>query len=97
MTPEEQEHRRAQWTPEKRALAAEKARHAWRAAHPDKAALRDEIMAGRASEPCGQCGSTPANSFVDYQKRSVKWRCRACADTEKREYTAARVQDPIAA
>lgn len=69
----------AWWTPERRAVAAERSRQRWRERNPEKAAIRDEIVATETERPC-RCGSTAVTLFVtDYATRVHVWRCRPCA------------------
>ncbi|MHB8958468.1 MAG: hypothetical protein ACYDAN_02465 [Candidatus Limnocylindrales bacterium] len=71
---------RAWWTPERRQEAREKGRARWRAEHPEQAAIRDELLETCAPEPCDRCAAPEATMFVvDYEARTVLWRCRACA------------------
>lgn len=75
---------RASWTPERRDRAAEQARRQWREQYPERAAVRDEIVASHEQEPCGRCGSPDSVLFVtDYEVRSFVWRCRSCAAVER--------------
>lgn len=69
--------------PEELALYRERSRSAWRERYPQRAAVRDEILAVVKPEPC-VCGSLEVVLFVtDYEARSFVWRCRPCARRER--------------
>lgn len=74
------------WTPARRAEAAERSRRAWRERHPEKAAIRDGLLATVQIERC-RCGATEVTLFVtDYEASSYVWRCRACAEEAQRTW-----------
>lgn len=62
------------WTEERR----EQARRAWAERNPERAGVRDEILASEPPSPC-TCGATDVVLLVtDYATRDHVWRCRAC-------------------
>jgi hypothetical protein len=64
------------WTPERREAAAQRWRERW----PERAAIRDEILATKEPGPCDLCGSNETTLYVtDYGTRAFVWRCRPCA------------------
>lgn len=63
--------------------ARDRSRQAWRDRFPERAAIRDELLATNPPEPCA-CGDPDAVLFVtDYEARAFVWRCRACAAAER--------------
>ena len=56
------------WTPKRRAAASAM----WRAEHPERACIRDAILAGSPEEPCDRCGADAARLWVtDYATADV--------------------------
>jgi Arc/MetJ family transcription regulator len=85
---------RAAWTPERRATVGEASRAAWRAAHPDRAAIRDAILDGSPESPCDRCGADAARLFVtDYATAAHVWRCAPCAIAARAKYRQAAEAD----
>ena len=75
------------WTPERRTAASAAAVAAWRADHPERATVRDAILAGSTQEPCDRCGAEAARLFVtDYATADHVWRCAPCASAARAEY-----------
>lgn len=84
---EKAEHRAARiewWTPERRAQQAERAQEryaTWRAEHPDRAAVVDQLWAdveaGTLERPtCDECDQ-PMHPTYDWDAMvSTGWRCR---------------------
>jgi hypothetical protein len=69
-----------------REAAQKTGRARWRRVFPDRAARRDEVLAGLVSQPC-PCGDADATAYViDYADRLVNWRCRPCARRERVEW-----------
>lgn len=78
---------RAAWTPERRAVLAGQARATWRERYPERAAIRDAILAGSPEEPCDRCGADAARLWVvDHATADHVWRCESCASAARAEY-----------
>ena len=77
--------------PEARLEARRRAQARWAWQHPERAAVRAELMRTLAPEACDRCGSDEAVLFLgDVEKRTVIWRCRHCAARARDEYRKAR-------
>ena len=74
-----------------RAVRSSVARATWRRRHPERAARRDAILAGRVPEPCAGCGtSAEVRPFVtDYEAGTVRWLCTPCAKAGRESARAA--------
>ena len=69
------------WTADRRAAASDH----WRQQFPERAAIRDELLASLPHDPCDRCGAPDAVLFVtDYTAVAYVWRCRECARTATR-------------
>lgn len=76
----------ARVSPEARALLAEAAAGRWRERHPEKAVVRDEILATEKPQPCDQCGDGVTKLWVtDYSTGAHVWRCKPCAAAARRD------------
>ena len=69
-----------------RAARREAGRVAWRRVNPERAAIRDALVAAVAPDPCADCGSPDGTSpHIDYATKTlVAWRCRCCWKAERR-------------
>jgi hypothetical protein len=77
-----------------REAAQKTGRARWRRTFPERAARRDEVLAGVLSEPC-PCGDADTTAYVvDYANRRVTWRCRTCAGRERAEWRDRRDAKP---
>jgi hypothetical protein len=78
------------WNLARRAAASEKARQTWREKHPERAAIRDELLSKVAKERC-LCGSEDTRMFVtDYHECSYIWRCNTCSTAAREKFKAHR-------
>jgi hypothetical protein len=63
------------WPPERRAARAAETRQRWRERFPERAAVRDALLARSAPEPCDRCVAPGAVLFVvDYVATTYLWR-----------------------
>ena len=75
------------WPPERRTARAAETRQRWRERFPERAVVRDAILARSAPEPCDRCGSPDGTLFItDYVDGTHLWRCRACAAAARQAY-----------
>jgi len=80
-----------------RFLRSAQARATWRRRNPEKAALRDAIVADQTPQPCDRCGSATVVAFVtDYATSTITWRCHSCGDAARVAFRRRREEEEAA-
>ena len=78
------------WTQERRAAMGAQTKASWRERYPERAAVRDRILAEATPAPCDRCSSPDARLFVtDYASGAYVWRCSPCAIVARAQHREA--------